>query len=155
MTRRIPGGSRRDRGFTLIELVMVIVILGTLAVIALPRFPDTAMWRLRAFSDELISRIQQAQRLALSQRQTITAQISPSGVVFTDGTGAQLSRLDCPANTSPCIAESGSRTVRFNASHTGSAVTSTGSTLNVTVSHGNYSRVLQIEPETGLIRALS
>ncbi|WP_040474973.1 prepilin-type N-terminal cleavage/methylation domain-containing protein [Marinobacter gelidimuriae] len=32
--------SRKEKGFTLIELVMVIVILGVLAAFALPRFAD-------------------------------------------------------------------------------------------------------------------
>lgn len=38
MRNMIP--SRKEKGFTLIELVMVIVILGILAAFALPRFAD-------------------------------------------------------------------------------------------------------------------
>lgn len=38
MKDMIPG--RKEKGFTLIELVMVIVILGILAAFALPRFAD-------------------------------------------------------------------------------------------------------------------
>src|SRR5690554_6079974 len=38
MRNMIP--NRKEKGFTLIELVMVIVILGILAAFALPRFAD-------------------------------------------------------------------------------------------------------------------
>jgi MSHA pilin protein MshA len=38
MQNRVP--NRKEKGFTLIELVMVIVILGILAAFALPRFAD-------------------------------------------------------------------------------------------------------------------
>lgn len=36
----IPGGLDKQSGFTLIELVMVIVILGILSAFAIPRFAD-------------------------------------------------------------------------------------------------------------------
>jgi prepilin-type N-terminal cleavage/methylation domain-containing protein len=38
----------RHAGFTLIELVMVMVMVGALATFALPRMTDVTAWRLRA-----------------------------------------------------------------------------------------------------------
>ena len=149
-------GPRRETGFTLVELVMVMVITGALAVVALPRMVDTNLWRLRAYSDEVLSLTASMRRLALSQRRPIVGTITASGVSFAYASGTAISSLSCPSVVSSCIAEGGSRTVTFNAGNSGSASTSTGAALTLTISDGgNYSRVLQIETETGLIRPLS
>ncbi len=146
--------SPRTRGFTLIELVVVITIIGALAVFAVPRVVDTTMWRLRAYGDEFRSSMQAMLRLSLAQRRPVVATISPTGVSFDYAAGGNLSTLACPATTAPCIAESGTRTVTFNSGNQGRALTSTGSALTVTVLGGTYSQAFQIESETGLIRPL-
>ena len=59
------GLSNRSTGFTLIELILVIVITAALAVFALPKALDTTLWRLRSFGDDLVARHQAMLRLAL------------------------------------------------------------------------------------------
>lgn len=142
---------RSSRGFTLIELVLVLVITAALAVFALPKMVDTTLWRLRSFGDELQARHQGMLRLALQQRRPIVATITGTGVSWAYASGAGLGSLPCPATESPCIAEGGSRTVTFNSGNSGAVATSTGAALPVTVAHGSYSQAYRIEADTGLI----
>lgn len=144
-------GARTSRGFTLVELVMVMVLIGVLAVFAMPRMLDLTAWRLRAYADALQAQTPAMQRRALSQRRPITATVRDTGVVFTDA-GTTVLALPCPTSASPCIGEPGPRSVVFNAANTGRVTTSTGSALVLTIGTGSAQRRLQIEHETGLIR---
>lgn len=144
-------GRRALEGFTLIELIMVIVITGTLAVVALPRMVDTSSWRLRAFSDQLQSQMHTAQRLALTQRRPVIATITPTGASFAYVSGGTLATLPCPSAIPSCIAESGTRSITFNAGNSGQALTSTGSALTITVSGDNYAKAFTIENDTGAL----
>ncbi len=145
---------RSSRGFTLVELILVIVITAALAVFALPKVLDTTLWRLRSFGDELMARHQGMLRLALQQRRPIVATLTGTGVswAYASGfSGAPIASLPCPTAASPCIAEGGSRTVTFNSANSGSTATSTAASLTVTVAYGSYSRAYRIEADTGLI----
>ena len=141
---------RIARGFTLIELILVIVITAALAVFALPQVLDTTMWRLRTFGDDWQSRHQAMLRLALQQRRPIVETITTTGVSWAYAAGGSLGTLACPATESPCIAGSGS-TVTFNSGNSGATVTSSGTALTVTVASGGYSQAYRIEADTGLI----
>ncbi len=145
---RVP---RSSRGFTLIELILVIVITAALAVFALPKVVDTTLWRLRAFGDDFQSRHQAMLRLALQQRRPVVATITGTGVSWAYGSGTSLGSLPCPATESPCIAEGGSRTVTFNSGNSGAVATSTGADLTVTVASGSYSQAYRVATDTGLI----
>jgi prepilin-type N-terminal cleavage/methylation domain-containing protein len=141
------------RGFTLVELVMVVLILGALATFALPRALDLTAWRLRAFGDELQAQNQAMQRLALQQRRVVVGTLTATGATYAYSGGATLVSVSCPAAASPCISEGGSRTITFNAGNSGRAVTSTGAALPVTVASGSTSRSYRIETETGLFHS--
>ena len=60
-----------ERGFTLIELIMVIVMLGVLAVFAAPRILNTGDFYARGFHDETLGYLRYAQKTAIAQRRTV------------------------------------------------------------------------------------
>jgi len=147
----VGESQSHQQGFTLIELILVIVITAALAVFALPKVLDTTLWRLRSFGDDLTARHQAMLRLALQQRRPIVATITGTGVSWAYAGGASLGALACPATESPCIAEGGSRTVTFNSGNSGATATSTAASLTVTVAYGSYSQAYRVESDTGLI----
>ena len=67
-----------QRGFTLIELIMVIVMLGVLAVFAAPRMLNSGDFNARGFHDETLSLLRYAQKAAIAQRRTVCVTFSAS-----------------------------------------------------------------------------
>jgi len=61
---------RRARGFTLIELIMVIVLLGVLAVFAAPKL-NLSIFNERGFHDVTLAYLRYAQKTAIAQRRTV------------------------------------------------------------------------------------
>ncbi len=55
----------REHGYTLVELILVIVIIAILSSIAGPRFFDNSAFDERAYSDELAASIRYAQKVAV------------------------------------------------------------------------------------------
>ena len=74
--------QRRERGFTLIELIMVIVILGVLAVFATPML-RTDDFKARGFHDETLALLRYAQKTAVAQRRTVCVNLNSTGVTMT------------------------------------------------------------------------
>ncbi len=60
-----------QRGFTLVELVMTMVLLGVLAAVAAPRIFNTNDFNARGFHDETLAMLRYAQKTAIAQRRTV------------------------------------------------------------------------------------
>lgn len=55
-----------QKGFTLIELVVTVVLIGILAAVALPRFFDATAITSRGFYDEMVQAARYGQKLAVA-----------------------------------------------------------------------------------------
>jgi len=76
MMNRASKPHLRHRGFTLIELIMVIVLVGVLAVVAAPRFANTGDFDAVGYAHRLEGLIRYAQKTAIAQRQLVRVDIS-------------------------------------------------------------------------------
>ena len=68
---RTVHAQQASLGFTLVELVMVIVILGVLAVFVAPRLVDKHDLYAKGFHDETLAYLRYAQKTAIAQRRTV------------------------------------------------------------------------------------
>lgn len=65
-----------ERGFTLPELIAVLIIVGVLAAVALPKFDAALTLRSDAWHDELVSGLRFAHQTATSHRRLVCATLT-------------------------------------------------------------------------------
>lgn len=72
------------RGFTLVELIATMVIVGILAAVAFPRFQGSSGFDERGFRDRVVAGLRYAQKSAIASRRTVCASFSspPASVTF-------------------------------------------------------------------------
>ena len=151
----LPDSLSCQRGFTLIELIMVIVMLGVLAVFAVPRMLNTGDFNARGFHDETLSLLRYAQKTAIAQRRMVCVALNDTGVtltMFADNPSLET----CPAALElkpPNPPRRGTGLAgtpsSFAFTPLGSPVTPLGSTaVNITIAN---STPIKVEAETGYV----
>lgn len=83
------------RGFTLLELIVVIVLLGILSVYAAPRLFNTSDFDAFGFHGETLAYLRYAQKTAIAQRRTVCVAFTPASVTLTISSNSAT--YDCSA----------------------------------------------------------
>jgi MSHA pilin protein MshC len=92
-----------QRGFTLVELVMTMVIIGIIAAVAVPRFFDSNVFQSRGFADQVKATLRFAQKTAIAQHRFVCVEFTASSIKLTINTTASCpgSDLTSPAGQTP------------------------------------------------------
>jgi type IV fimbrial biogenesis protein FimT len=78
--RPVQGRARRAAGFTLIELMIVLVILAAVLVIGLPSFSSAALVsRLKSYANEMVASVYLARSEAIKRNTAMTLCMSADG----------------------------------------------------------------------------
>lgn len=159
--------SAKMQGFTLVELVLVIVLLVILAISFGPRFFEINVFRARGFYDEALSALRYAQKTAIAQRRAIYVNLAATSVsicytsVFPCSTLAD--QVPGPYGEKPYAVSAGTggltpvTTLFFDAlgrpyKDTDTVPVSTFPTLTLTLTGGGDTRTITVEQETGYVR---
>ncbi|MBE0597358.1 MAG: prepilin-type N-terminal cleavage/methylation domain-containing protein [Desulfuromonadales bacterium] len=104
---------KQSSGFSLVELVVIILLLGILSAVAMPRFFDQSGFQERGLYDEVIAAVRYGQKLAVASGCAVQVRLSSGG----DAYGLYQRETDCTvgAFTRPVAEPAGGGAYRKNA----------------------------------------
>jgi MSHA pilin protein MshC len=149
-----------QKGFTLIELVMTLVILGILSATFSPKFFQLSAYQQRVFFDDTLAAIRYAQKLAVATGCNV--QVSIAGNLFSLKRPGVANRSQCASTTAlnftQNVAHPGSGETQYSGSQSGVTLTSAtfyfnalgaaSTGLDITVGSTNKITIVQ---ETGFV----
>lgn len=147
-----PRALSCQHGFTLVELVMVMIIVGILAVFAAPRFFDADIFRSRGFADQVQASLRYAQKIAIAQRRFVCVTIAGNSLSLATGTVATCGTpLASPSSGGNYVIDAPASVTVTNASFYFKALGSPSTGVTVSVTGGGMTRNIIVEAETGYV----
>lgn len=121
----------------MVELVTIIVILGIVAVVALPRFAGNDAFRDRATADQVAAALRYAQKVAIASHSPVTVNVS-NGDPQNCGTAVAAGVINCVVPEGVVLAETLSVTFDFMGAPTpnGASAVVGGTTINIEAETG-------------------
>lgn len=96
---RSPVRTPAARGYTLVELVAVLVMIGVMAVVALPRWQSGTQVQGQAWRDGVVATLRQGQAMARGHRRVVCASFDEaSPPVLRLRIAAEFGAADCSAD---------------------------------------------------------
>ena len=162
-----------NAGFTLIELILVLILVGILSLYALPRFFNKDTFDTRAFGDKARATVRYAQKVAIAQNRPVFVDFSSGRIAlcfdaacntFVNSPSVKQANASC-ANSTTWMCEAlpanvviapANQRFFFNALgrpfNIGNAEpVSTFALLTITLTGGSLNSTITIEPETGYV----
>ncbi len=167
-----------DAGFTIVELVIIILVIGILSAVALPRFFATSDFEARGYYDTVMNTLRYAQKTAIARRDVVyvklntsTGQVSlcfanhatvacssdvpkPTGetpYIVAAPSDVTLALSPVPANNTLFFDSLGRPFASNDSEPSESSSTSSFSTMTVTVTGGGQTRTFTVEQESGYV----
>lgn len=154
-------GLIREYGFTIVELIAVLVIAGIVAAISAPRFVGVDAFEARGSYGTLVSALRYAQKTAVAQRRIVYANINTASRTVCLGYTSSCSSAVIDPATQAAYSKTLSNNVTITASTTpigfdglGRPVPNATATFTIqnAVAPGESTRTITVEAETGYVR---
>jgi MSHA pilin protein MshC len=138
-------------GFTLIELILVLVLLGVLAVFAGPKVLNIGDLNARGFHDQTLGLLRFAQKAAIAQRRTVCVAFTQTSLTLTVASAAAISTCNTalagPAGAATVTARAG---IQYTATPAGFSYDGLGQpSAAQSFQVATVSRTITVEAQTG------
>lgn len=134
----MDSGGQKQCGFTLVEMITIIVILGIIAAVAVPRFADNNTFQNRAAADQVAAALRYAQKVAIASHSDVTVNIS-AGTPENCGSAVAAGVVTCVVNNNVIITDTTSVVFDFMGRRVPNAQTTTtvgGTTITIEAETG-------------------